>query len=38
MLVIGEELAKAGVGESLDLLSRDWELRSRFLMLLLQRI
>ncbi|WP_342538614.1 Ger(x)C family spore germination protein [Sporosarcina sp. FSL K6-1540] len=30
MLVIGEELAKAGVGESLDLLSRDWELRSDF--------
>ncbi|MEK4402872.1 Ger(x)C family spore germination protein [Sporosarcina sp. FSL K6-6792] len=30
MLVIGEELAKAGVSESLDLLSRDWELRSDF--------
>ncbi|WP_438315593.1 Ger(x)C family spore germination protein [Sporosarcina sp. FA9] len=30
MLVIGEELAKEGVGESLDLLSRDWELRSDF--------
>lgn len=30
ILVIGEELAKEGVGESLDLLSRDWEFRSDF--------
>jgi len=30
MLVIGEELAKEGIGKSLDLLSRDWELRSDF--------
>ncbi|MEH7273939.1 Ger(x)C family spore germination protein [Neobacillus vireti] len=30
MLVIGEELAKEGIGESLDLLSRDWELRPDF--------
>lgn len=30
MLVIGEELAKEGLGESLELLSRDWELRSDF--------
>jgi len=30
VLVIGEELAKEGVGESLDLLSRDWEFRSDF--------
>ena len=30
MLVIGEDLAKEGIGESLDLLSRDWELRSDF--------
>ncbi len=30
MLVIGEELAEEGLGESLDLLSRDWELRSDF--------
>ncbi|MEN1937174.1 Ger(x)C family spore germination protein [Paenibacillus sp. 102] len=30
MLVLGEELAKKGIGKSLDLLSRDWELRSDF--------
>ncbi|MCI0766609.1 Ger(x)C family spore germination protein [Bacillus sp. TL12] len=30
MLVIGESLAKKGIGKSLDLLSRDWELRSDF--------
>lgn len=30
MLVIGEKLAKEGIGESLDLLSRDWELRPDF--------
>lgn len=30
MLVIGEELAKEGIGESLELLARDWELRSDF--------
>ncbi|NYF24411.1 Ger(x)C family spore germination protein [Sporosarcina sp. JAI121] len=30
MLVIGEELAQEGIGESLELLSRDWELRSDF--------
>lgn len=30
MLVLGEELAKEGIGESLELLARDWELRSDF--------
>lgn len=30
MLVIGEDLAKEGIGESLEFLSRDWELRSDF--------
>ncbi|ARF18777.1 Ger(x)C family spore germination protein [Sporosarcina ureae] len=30
ILVIGEELAKEGISESLDLLARDWELRSDF--------
>ncbi|MDQ0215818.1 spore germination protein KC [Oikeobacillus pervagus] len=30
MLVIGESLAKEGIGKPLDLLSRDWELRSDF--------
>lgn len=30
MLVIGEELAQEGIGESLGLLSRDWEFRSDF--------
>lgn len=30
MLVLGEELALEGIGESLDLFSRDWELRSDF--------
>lgn len=30
MLIIGENLAKEGIGESLDLLSRDWELRPDF--------
>jgi len=30
MLVLGEELAEEGIGESLELLSRDWELRSDF--------
>ncbi|KGR80064.1 Ger(x)C family spore germination protein [Ureibacillus manganicus] len=30
MLVISEDLAKEGIGESLDLLSRDWELRPDF--------
>ncbi|EPD50828.1 Ger(X)C family germination protein [Paenisporosarcina sp. HGH0030] len=30
MLVIGEDLAEEGIGESLELLSRDWELRSDF--------
>lgn len=30
MLVISEELAKEGIGESLDFLSRDWELRPDF--------
>lgn len=30
MLVIGEDLAKEGIGESLELLSRDWETRSDF--------
>ncbi|CAM3167733.1 Ger(x)C family spore germination protein [Filibacter tadaridae] len=30
MLVLGEELAKEGISESLDLLARDWELRSDF--------
>ncbi|QUG41799.1 Ger(x)C family spore germination protein [Psychrobacillus sp. INOP01] len=30
MLVISESLAKEGIGDSLDLLSRDWELRSDF--------
>lgn len=30
MLIIGEELAKEGIGASLDLLARDWELRPDF--------
>jgi spore germination protein KC len=30
ILVIGEELAKEGIGKPLDLLSRDWEMRSDF--------
>ncbi|MEJ9228378.1 Ger(x)C family spore germination protein [Peribacillus butanolivorans] len=30
ILVIGESLAKKGIGKPLDLLSRDWELRSDF--------
>ena len=30
MLVLSEELAEEGIGESLDLLARDWELRSDF--------
>ena len=30
MLVIGEDLAEEGIGESLEFLSRDWELRSDF--------
>jgi len=30
MLVIGEDLAREGLAESLELLSRDWELRSDF--------
>ena len=30
ILVLGEDLAKEGIGESLELLSRDWELRSDF--------
>lgn len=30
MLVIGEELAEEGIGESLELMSRDWELRADF--------
>lgn len=30
MLVIGEELAKEGIGESLGILSRDWEFRPDF--------
>ncbi|MFY0742515.1 Ger(x)C family spore germination protein [Solibacillus silvestris] len=30
MLISGEELAKEGIGESLDLLARDWELRPDF--------
>jgi len=30
MLVIGEDLAKEGIAESLELLSRNWELRSDF--------
>ncbi|MEH7246849.1 Ger(x)C family spore germination protein [Neobacillus niacini] len=30
MLVIGEELAKEGMGEPIDLLLRDWELRPDF--------
>jgi spore germination protein KC len=30
MLVLGEELAEEGIEESLELLSRDWELRSDF--------
>ncbi len=30
MLVIGEELAQEGIGKSLELLSRDWELRPDF--------
>lgn len=30
MLVLGEDLAKEGIAKSLDLLSRDWELRSDF--------
>ncbi|MGE7764005.1 Ger(x)C family spore germination protein [Peribacillus sp. NPDC096540] len=30
ILVIGESLAKKGIGKPLDILSRDWELRSDF--------
>lgn len=30
LLIIGEELAKEGLSESLDLLSRDWEIRPDF--------
>ena len=30
MLVIGEDLAEEGIGESLELMSRDWEIRSDF--------
>ncbi len=30
MLVIGEDLAEEGIADSLELLSRDWELRSDF--------
>ncbi|WP_075617742.1 Ger(x)C family spore germination protein [Paenisporosarcina indica] len=30
MLVLGEELAREGISESLELLSRDWEIRSDF--------
>lgn len=30
MLVLGESLAKEGIGDSLDIISRDWELRSDF--------
>ncbi|MED3691181.1 Ger(x)C family spore germination protein [Peribacillus butanolivorans] len=30
ILVIGESLAKKGIGKPLDLISRDWELRSDF--------
>ena len=30
ILVLGEDLAKEGIGESLELMSRDWELRSDF--------
>ncbi|WP_374965390.1 Ger(x)C family spore germination protein [Lysinibacillus sp. RS5] len=30
MLVLGEDLAEEGIAKSLDLLSRDWELRSDF--------
>ena len=30
ILVIGESLAKKGIGKPLDLLTRDWELRSDF--------
>jgi len=30
MLVIGEDLAEEGIGESLEFLSRDWEFRSDF--------
>ncbi|MDQ0883541.1 Ger(x)C family spore germination protein [Peribacillus sp. V2I11] len=30
MLVIGESLAREGIGKPLDLLSRDWEVRSDF--------
>ncbi|QBP39882.1 Ger(x)C family spore germination protein [Paenisporosarcina antarctica] len=30
MLVLGEELSREGIGESLELLARDWELRSDF--------
>lgn len=30
ILVLGEELARAGIGDSLDLIERDWEIRSDF--------
>lgn len=30
ILVLGEELAREGIGESLDLIERDWEIRSDF--------
>jgi spore germination protein KC len=34
ILVIGEELAKQGIAQSLDLLARDWEMRSDFYMII----
>lgn len=38
MLVLGEELAEEGIGESLELLARDWELRSDFFVVIARDI
>jgi spore germination protein KC len=34
VLVIGEELAREGIAKSIDLLARDWEIRSDFFMVI----
>ncbi len=38
MLVLGEDLAEEGIGESLEFLSRDWELRSDFFVVIAKDI
>ncbi|WP_274308314.1 Ger(x)C family spore germination protein [Solibacillus daqui] len=38
MLVIGEELAQEGISESLDLMSRDWEIRPDFYVVIAKEI